>query len=150
MGAKRYAEQLDERLATGLSTYAAEFEEGEAQRVGAEAWSAAMAKNSFTKQYEIQVQAEEKHDQEITRIAEEKDTDRDGLKLDDLPDDLALDDIAVHPYPPLATLTLENAVILVLPFWREDPIGTVRIQISQIGAWWTDIGAGPEVSEPDG
>jgi len=137
MGTRAYLERLDEDLDKALTKFASSLDEGDATRQAAEEWRDAIAGN-FTAAYRKQLEGEKAHEETLDRISEERDTDRDALLLDDLPDDVAEDDIALHPPLARTTLVLDNAVLVVPPL-REDPIGIVRIPIAQIGAWWLDM-----------
>ncbi len=145
MGTKAYAERLDKDLGEAMDNFAAGLPEDDSKRRVAEEWRDAIA-GGFAARYRSGLDDEKEHDEMLDRISDERDTDRDALLLDDLPDDVAEADIALHPAPARAALTLENAVLMTPPI-REDSIGIVRIPISQIGAWWLNVGLGTE--DPD-
>jgi hypothetical protein len=88
----------------------------------------------FERLYTERRDTHEKHSESLDKVSDDRDTDRSALRLDDLPDDLAVDNVALQPYRP-AALTLDNAVLLTPPIGERD-LDVVRILVSQIGAWW--------------
>ncbi len=87
----------------------------------------------------------------MQKIANDKGVPVDAIRFENLPDDVALTEI--FRTASRSVLTLENAVLLVPPMFREDPIGVVRVHTSQIAAWWTrtepaDVLPGPESGTP--
>jgi hypothetical protein len=138
MGTRAYLERLDDDLDKALTKFASNLDEGDPTREAAEEWRDAIEGN-FAAAYHKQREREREHEETLDRISDERDTDRDALLLDDLPDDVAADDIALHPSPARTTLVLDNAVLLNPPL-GEEHIGIVRIPIAQIGAWWLNMG----------
>ncbi len=143
MGTGAYLQRLDEDLNKALTKFASNLDEGDPTRQAAEEWRDAVEGN-FAAAHREHLEGEKEHEKTLDRISEERDTDRDALLLDDLPDDVAEDDIALHPPPARTTLVLDNAVLAVPPPTWEEPIGLVRIPIAQIGAWWLNMGLGQD------
>jgi hypothetical protein len=146
MGSRSYFERLDEDLEKAMTNFAAGLGEEDSRRQIAEQWRDAIS-GHFASAYRRGLEEEKGHDEALDQISDERDTERDSLLLDDLPDDVAETDIALNPPPLRAALTLENAVIITPPI-REDAIGTIRIATAQIDAWWLNAD-GPDEPESE-
>jgi hypothetical protein len=147
MGSGSYFERLDEDLEKAMTKFAAGLGEDDSRRQIAEQWRDGIA-GHFAAAYRRGLEEEKEHGETLDQISDERDTERDSLLLDDLPDDVAETDIAFDPPPLRTALTLENAVIITPPF-REDAIGIVRIAITQIGAWWLNADRADEPEPED-
>jgi hypothetical protein len=146
MGSPRYAAQLEAGLEAGILETVQRYGEDDPRGMAAEAWRAAMA-GKFSEQARESDEAEESHFKAMEKIADDEGVSIDAIGFENLPDDVALTEI--FRTASRSVLTLENAVLLVPPMFREDPIGVVRVHTSQIAAWWTrtepaDVPPGPE------
>jgi hypothetical protein len=133
MGEKAYAEYLDRNLAKGMRRTVSAMGPTDPLREAGDEWASTI-EGEFERLYTERRDMHEKHSESLDKVSDDRDTDRSALRLDDLPDDLAADNVALQPYRP-AALTLDNAVLLTPPIGERD-LGVVRILVSQIGAWW--------------
>lgn len=141
MGEKAYAEYLDGNLADGMRRTVDAMGSTDPLREAGDEWANTI-EGEFKRLYTKRRDRHEEHSERLDEVSDDRDTDRSALRLDDLPDDLAADNIELQPYRP-AALTLDNAVLLTPPIGERD-LGVVRILVSQIGAWWL---AGPDQSD---
>jgi hypothetical protein len=144
MGTARYAEQLEQGFDGGLADAIQRYGADDPRGMAAEVFRSVLS-GRFSKDVAEGYESQDRHHKAMEEIAAEKGVSVDELKLDDLPDDMALTEIVRTGSR--SVLTLENAVLLVPPMLREEPLGVVRIHTSQIAAWWTSMGSGEDEND---
>ena len=137
MGTRSFAEQLDAHLESGTTKALERYGADDPRGMVAQEWQRALSGN-FAKQLDDIEAADQRHQEAMEQLASDRDVSLDDLKFDDLPDELALSEI--HRFAYRSVLTLEHAELLAPPNWDQGAIGTLRVQMSQIGAWWMGMG----------
>lgn len=143
---RRFGARLDSALREGIDESLQNLPGDSVQARTGTQWRDAI-EGSFEAASRQRDETEEEDQKRLEDLAKEKGIDWRDLELEDLPKDLAFSDAVQKPYR--SAFAIENAVMLAPPMNREDSLGTIRVQVAQIEAWWLNGIADSDPPRPD-
>jgi hypothetical protein len=136
---REFGEYVDESLVVGLTAAAGDEELSDAQRLLLEFFEAGFMRKAVDDQLARR--------SAIREYVRSRPADASPFRVTELSDDDLVND-AITAFAPQPALTLVDAEVwLVSTGW--EPIGLMRVSMSQIAAWWLTGGASLDEGGPD-